>query len=133
MIYHERLSMNFRDYTQGLLTDGNQWILKKNFEVFHKFSSLSDLRNDFIELYKCIGREPLLTRMKLSGSPDIVTVIFVPFIFRQNLTDGIELAPEELDLTLPIGFKIPDFKENVFALNSLMPVIINIVPQKRPH
>jgi len=56
----------------GLLTDGDRWILKKNLETFHEFSSLDDLRLNIRDIRNCIGKNELLQRKKLHGTCDLV-------------------------------------------------------------
>ena len=56
----------------GLLTDGDRWILKKNLETFHEFSSLDDLRLNIRDIRNCIGKSELLQRKKQHGTCDPV-------------------------------------------------------------
>ncbi len=56
----------------GLLTDGNQWILQKNNEVFHTFGSIFDLKKHLTDLQQCIGRQAIVERLLRFGTADIV-------------------------------------------------------------
>ena len=55
-----------------MLTDGNQWILQKNNEVFHTFGSIIDLKKHLTDLQQCIGRQAIVERLLRFGTADIV-------------------------------------------------------------
>lgn len=58
----------------GLLTDGEKWILQKNNEIFHTFSTLDDLRKNLEDFKQCIGRSALMKRLTRYGTADLVIV-----------------------------------------------------------
>lgn len=58
----------------GLLTDGEKWILQRNNETFHQFSSLSELKTGLKDLKECIGKDAIISRLKLYGTTDLVVV-----------------------------------------------------------
>lgn len=71
----------------GVLTDGEKWILQKNNEIFHTFSTLDDLHKNFEDFIMCIGKEALMERLIKYGTTDIVIV--KPFV---NMTLVLSLS-----------------------------------------
>lgn len=61
--------------TWGVLTDGEHWIIKRNFETQLEFSSFSNLRKNFAELKYLLGKENLIKRLSVSKSSDLIIVI----------------------------------------------------------
>ena len=58
----------------GLLTDGEKWILQRNNETFHQFSSLSELKRGIKDIRECIGRDAIISRLNRYGTTDLVVV-----------------------------------------------------------
>lgn len=87
--------------TWGVISDGEKWLLKKNFETFHQFDSLDELRLGIRDLRSCIGKVQVTERLIYHGTCDLVVV--VPFF---ELTQNI--LSLQSDLTqLDFYFKIP--------------------------
>ena len=60
--------------TWGVLTDGEHWIIKRNFETLHEFSSIDELRLGMADFRNCIGKIEILNRFKEFGILDFVIV-----------------------------------------------------------
>ncbi len=60
--------------TWGVLTDGERWIIKKNFEVYHTFTSIDELIKGIKDFKNCIGSENIIKRYRSFGTMDIVIV-----------------------------------------------------------
>ncbi|MEB3120522.1 MAG: hypothetical protein VKL41_04800 [Snowella sp.] len=87
--------------TWGVISDGEKWLLKKNFETFHQFDSLDELRLGMIDLRNCIGKEQVTERLIYHGTCDLVVVVPL-FELTQNILSL------QSDLTqLDFYFKIP--------------------------
>jgi hypothetical protein len=61
--------------TWGLLTDGEKWIVKKNFETFHQFQNISELRVGIRDLRQCIGKHQVISRILKHNTSDLVLVV----------------------------------------------------------
>jgi hypothetical protein len=87
--------------TWGVISDGEKWLLKKNFETFHQFNSLDELHLGIIDLRNCIGKEQVTERLIYYGTCDLVVIIPL-FELTQNVLSL------QSDLTqLDFYFKIP--------------------------
>lgn len=99
----------------GLLTDGEKWILQRNFQVFHTFESIKDLKNNLRDLQACIAKKHLMDRIIKHNTPDLITIISIPYIEK----GGIKFDPNKIDLFHPI--------ENIEIAN-FTPVVLKITP-----
>jgi len=73
--------------TWGVLTDGEKWILKRNFETVQEFSTIDQLRNNIKDFRHFIGKREVLNRFNKFGYIDLVIVT-------SNLQIKKELFPE---------------------------------------
>lgn len=74
----------------GVLTDGERWIIEKNFKIYMSFDSLAELERNFAELNDCLGRGSVLRRREHSGSYDIIAMVLVS----PSTSSGLEKDPE---------------------------------------
>ena len=74
----------------GLLTDGEQWMLQKNFELFHAFRSLIELKKNFVDIQNCIGRIALIDRLEKYGTSDLIVIVLSSIKSSKNVLDKSE-------------------------------------------
>lgn len=60
--------------TWGVLSDGEHWIVKRNFETFHEFSSINELILGINDLQNCLGRSAVIERIEKYGTSDIIII-----------------------------------------------------------
>jgi hypothetical protein len=78
--------------TWGVLTDGEKWIIKKNFETYHQFASIAELLKGIKDFKNCVGSISVIERFKTFGTMDIVIVSpFSPILI--NAFPGFENIP----------------------------------------
>lgn len=58
----------------GILTDGERWVIKRHLETYAEFESLDDFRRNLPDIQQCIGRAPLLDRVRKQNSSDFIIV-----------------------------------------------------------
>lgn len=56
----------------GVLTDGNRWIVQRQFESHFCFDNLEEIRRHLIDFREAIGKAALLERLRTFGTPDVV-------------------------------------------------------------
>ncbi len=61
--------------TWGILTDGERWIIKRNFETFHEFSSILELMSGIDDLRNSIGRISIINRLSKYNTTDILLFV----------------------------------------------------------
>jgi hypothetical protein len=61
--------------TWGVLTDGEKWIIKKNFETFHEFKSMSELKSGIRDLRNSIGKPEVIGRILRHDTSDLVLIV----------------------------------------------------------
>lgn len=66
--------------TWGILTDGEKWIVKRNFETFHEFSSIYELIKGIEDLKNCLSRSAVIERIVTHNTTDILVIVKVPRI-----------------------------------------------------
>lgn len=93
----------------GLLTDGEQWILQRNFETYLSFGSIDELRIGFRDLHECIGKEHILRRYSMHGTMDLVISHDIQRPPQMNI-GGIDLDPELLNLQIRRDTSTPHSK-----------------------
>jgi len=64
--------------TWGVLTDGEKWIIKRNFETFHEFSTIDELRKGITDFRHCIGSKEIKERYNQYNTFDYI--IISPFL-----------------------------------------------------
>ncbi|MBE7692826.1 hypothetical protein [Tenacibaculum finnmarkense] len=64
--------------TWGVLTDGEKWIIKRNFETFHEFSTIDELRKGIKDFRHCIGSKEIINRYNQYNTFDYI--IISPFL-----------------------------------------------------
>lgn len=64
--------------TWGILTDGERWIVKRNFETFHEFSSIYELISGMDDFRHCLGRSAVLDRIQYHQTSDVILVVTSP-------------------------------------------------------
>ena len=67
------------DCVWGVLTDGENWIIKRNFERYAQFASLDELLNALSDVRALIGRHAVYDRLKIYNTTDLVQVGTFPF------------------------------------------------------
>lgn len=60
--------------TWGVLTDGEKWIIKRNFETFHEFLTIEELRAGIIDFRSFLGRKTTIDRFKRYKTFDYIIV-----------------------------------------------------------
>ncbi len=113
----------------GLLTDGELWILQRNFETHLTFETIDELRRGFPDLQECIGKERLLRRFSTSGTMDLI--IIPPQISFGGIKD---FDPKLLDLKIQRdakGIPLPLLQQSItnIKFEGFTP-IISISPMK---
>lgn len=58
--------------TWAILTDGDKWIVRRNFERLHQFDSIHELRRGLADVRHCLGREAVIGRWQLHGTCDLL-------------------------------------------------------------
>lgn len=71
--------------TWGILTDGEKWIIKRNFESWGEFGSIDELEQNLREIREVIGRNAVVARIKSQGSPDLILVQSGPLLMPARL------------------------------------------------
>lgn len=61
--------------TWGVLSDGERWIVKRNFETYHEYSSIDELARGIRDLQNSLGREQTIKRIAMLGTADILIVL----------------------------------------------------------
>lgn len=64
--------------TWGVLTDGEKWIIKRNFETFHEFATIDELRRGIKDFRNCIGNKEIIERYNQYNTFDYI--IISPFL-----------------------------------------------------
>lgn len=100
--------------TWGVISDGEKWLLKKNFETFHQFNSLDELRLGIIDLRNCIGKEQVTKRLIHHGTCDLVVVIPLFEISQEILSLHADLT--QLDFYFKIPVIVVGVKLGIFTL-----------------
>lgn len=67
--------------TWGVLTDGERWIVKRNFETFHEFSSIYELIQGIDDLKNCLGKSAVIERIVRQNTTDILLIVRTPKVF----------------------------------------------------
>jgi hypothetical protein len=93
----------------GLLTDGEHWIVKQNFETVGMFSSLRELRDGVPDLRFWVGRESLLRRLNQHGTTTLVLLKPTVMPFTQTGTQGAQ-APKRIDGRAKMKQKIRTYR-----------------------
>jgi hypothetical protein len=88
--------------TWGVISDGEKWLVKKNFETFHQFSSLEELRLGMFDLRNCIGREQVIGRLITHGTCDLIIVIPLFELDSNILKLQSDLTQLDFYFTIPI-------------------------------
>jgi hypothetical protein len=60
--------------TWGVLTDGEKWIIKRNFETFHEFSTINELHKGIRDFRHCIGSEEIIARYNQYNTFDYIII-----------------------------------------------------------
>lgn len=60
--------------TWGVLTDGEKWIIKRNFETFHKFSTINELQKGIKDFRNCIGSKEIIDRYNQYNTFDYIII-----------------------------------------------------------
>ena len=75
--------------TWAVLTDGERWIVKRNFETFHEFSSIHELISGINDLKNCLGRAAVIERLSKHNTSDIILIVTEPsLIDREGLVNS---------------------------------------------
>lgn len=56
----------------GILSDGEKWIVRRNFERYHEFADLNELKRGIRDLRYCISRTAVIERWREHGTCDLV-------------------------------------------------------------
>ena len=56
----------------GVLTDGNRWIVQRQFKSHFCFDNLEDIKQQLTDFREAIGKATLLERLRTFGTPDVV-------------------------------------------------------------
>lgn len=73
--------------TWGVLTDGEKWILKRNFETVQELKSINELQKGIKDFRGFIGKTEVLNRYKETGFIDLVIVV-------PNISSSMDRFPE---------------------------------------
>jgi hypothetical protein len=101
--------------TWGVISDGEKWLLKKNFETFHQFNSLDELRLGIIDLRNCIGKKQVTERLIYHGTCDLVVVVPL-FDLTQNVL-SLQADLTQLDFYFKISVIVVGVEQGMFTLN----------------
>lgn len=102
--------------TWGILTDGEKWIVKRNFESWGEFHSIQELRNNIEELRNAIGRQTVIARINAQGSPDLLFlqsgIALPPYSNPQSQDDfNVESLTNIWQVQLPDEDRVTLFKQ----------------------
>lgn len=96
---NHRLQLNeyqaLYECTWGVLTDGERWIIKRNFDTIHEFSSIDELRKKIIDFRNCIGSKEIMYRYDQHNTFDFI--IISPY---QNISNSIFSEFENIPVTV---------------------------------
>jgi hypothetical protein len=101
--------------TWGVISDGEKWLLKKNFETFHQFNSLEELHLGIIDLRDCIGKKQVTERLIYHGTCDLVVV--VPFFELTQNVLNLQADLTQLDFYFKIPVIVVGVDVGIFTLN----------------
>lgn len=75
---NHRLQLNeyqaLYECTWGVLTDGEKWIVKRNFETFHEFSTIDELKGGIKDFRNCIGSKEIIARYNQYNTFDYIII-----------------------------------------------------------
>lgn len=60
--------------TWGVLTDGEKWIIKRNFETFYEFSTIDELQKGIKDFRNCLGSKEILKRYNQFNTFDFIII-----------------------------------------------------------
>jgi len=75
--------------TWGILTDGEKWLIKRNFTTYQSFKNLDELKSEFKEVRRIFSKGDMIERFRSSGNTDVANVIYLPELLIPSKIDRV--------------------------------------------